>query len=223
MKLENEFTVDAPVDEAWEVMLDLERVTPCLPGASLTEQQGDEYKGKMTVRLGPVKQEYDGTVKFEETNEDEHRAILKADGKDQRGQGTASATITSTMSEENGGTKVKVETDMQLTGKAAQFGRGVQQDVAAKLLDQFAGCLEKEILSENVREEEPEPAAAGANGAESEESEEEPPVRKIQQESEVEPLDLGAASYEAILKRVVPVAVGVAVLVVLIRLFRRRR
>ena len=239
MKLENEFTVDAPVDEAWKTMIDLERVTPCLPGATLTEQEGDEYRGKMTVRLGPVKQEYNGTVKFEETDEDEHRAVLKADGKDQRGQGTASATITSTMSEENGGTKVHVETDMQLTGRAAQFGRGVQQDVAAKLLTQFADCLEKEILGENVQEEEPEPAAVSTNGsAEPGEigeavsangssgsnggSEEEPPVRKIQQESEVEPLDLGAASYEAVLKRAAPVAIGVAVLLVIIWLARRK-
>lgn len=240
MKLENEFTVDAPVDEAWGVMLDLERVTPCLPGASLTEQEGDEYRGKMTVRLGPVKQEYSGTVKFEETDEDDRRAVLKADGKDQRGQGTASATITSTMSEENGSTKVHVETDMQLTGRAAQFGRGVQQDVAAKLLTQFAECLEKEILGENVQEEdeeavastngsaaEPEEAeevAASANGSEEEsEDSEEPKVRKIEQESEVEPLDLGAASYEAVLKRAAPVAVGIVVLLVLIRLVRRGR
>ncbi|HZY64292.1 MAG TPA: SRPBCC family protein [Rubrobacteraceae bacterium] len=222
MKLENEFTVDAPVDEAWEVMLDLERVTPCLPGATLTEQEGDEYRGKMTVRLGPVKQEYNGTVRFEETDEENQRAVLKASGKDQRGQGTASATITSTMSEENGGTKVKVETDMQLTGRAAQFGRGVQQDVAAKLLSQFADCLEKEILGENVQEE-PEPAAASSNGAGSEESEEEPPVRKIQQESEVEPLDLGAASYEAVMKRAAPVAIGLVVLFGVVWILRRRR
>ena len=222
MKLENEFTVDAPVDEAWEVMLDLERVTPCLPGATLTEQEGDEYRGKMTVRLGPVKQEYNGSVRFEETDEENQRAVLKASGKDQRGQGTASATITSTMSEENGGTKVKVETDMQLTGRAAQFGRGVQQDVAAKLLSQFADCLEKEILGENVQEE-PEPAAASSNGAGSEESEEEPPVRKIQQESEVEPLDLGAASYEAVMKRAAPVAIGLVVLFGVVWILRRRR
>lgn len=236
MKLENEFTVDAPVDEAWNVMLDLERVTPCLPGAQLTEQEGDEYKGKMTVRLGPVKQEYDGTVKFEETDEEEHRAVLKADGKDKRGQGTASATITSTMSEDNGGTKVHVETDMQLTGRAAQFGRGVQQDVAAKLLTQFADCLEKEILGENIQED-PEPAAASTNGSSAEpketgeatasangsEESEEPPVRKIQQESEVEPLDLGAASYEAVLKRAAPVAIGAVMLLIVIWLSRRRR
>lgn len=224
MKLENEFTVDAPIDEAWEVMMDLERVTPCLPGASLTEQEGDEYKGKMTVRLGPVKQEYNGTVKFEETDEEEHRAVLKADGKDQRGQGTATATITSTMSEENGGTKVHVETDMQLTGRAAQFGRGVQQDVASKLLDRFSDCLEKEILGGNAEEEEEaEETAASANGsAESEDSEEEPGVRKIEQESEVEPLDLGAASYEAVLKRAAPVAVGAVVLLIIVWLARRR-
>ncbi|MGF1471306.1 MAG: SRPBCC family protein [Rubrobacteraceae bacterium] len=234
MKLENEFTVNAPVDEAWEVMLDLERVTPCLPGAALTEQQGDEYRGKMTVRLGPVKQEYNGTVSFEDTDEDNHRAVLKASGKDQRGQGTANATITSTLNEEDGGTKVHVETDMHLTGRAAQFGRGVQQDVAKKLLTQFAECLEKEILGENVQEEESgpeeesEPAAAGANGSAerngsggSEETGEEPPVRKIHQESEVEPLDLGAASYEAVMKRVTPVAVGAGVLLVLFWLVRR--
>ena len=124
MKLENEFTVDAPVDEAWNVMLDLERVTPCLPGAALTEQEGDEYRGKMTVRLGPVKQEYNGTVKIEEADESSHRAVLKANGKDARGQGTASANITSTLHEENGSTRVKVETDMRLTGRAAQFGGG---------------------------------------------------------------------------------------------------
>ena len=231
MKLENEFTVDAPVDEAWKTMIDLKRVTPCLPGATLTEQEGDEYRGKMTVRLGPVKQEYNGTVKFEETDEDDHRAVLRADGKDRRGQGTASATITSTMSGENGGTKVRVETDMQLTGKAAQFGRGVQEDVAAKLLTRFADCLEKEILGENVHEEESEPAAAtngsagpgetaSANGSGG--SSEEPPVRKIQQENEVEPLDLGAASYEAVLKRAAPVAAGAVVLIVIIWLARRK-
>jgi carbon monoxide dehydrogenase subunit G len=227
MKLENEFTVDAPVDEAWGVMLDLERVTPCLPGASLTEQEGDEYKGKMTVRLGPVKQEYNGTVKIEDTDEESHRAVLKADGKDARGQGTASATITSTLQDENGSTRVKVETDMRLTGRAAQFGRGVQQDVARKLLNEFAGCLEKEILGQNVPDE-PEETTASTNGstdssaAESENGGQ-PRRRIIQNDEEVEPLDLGAASYEAILKRAAPVAVGTVLLAIVIWLARRRR
>ncbi len=147
MKLENEFTVDAPVDEAWNVMLDLERVTPCLPGAQLTEQAGDgEHKGQMRIKLGPVTQDYEGRVWFEETDESQHRAVLRADGQDARGQGTASATITSTLHEENGSTRVRVETDMQITGRAAQFGQGIQQEVASKIMDQFSDCLEKEVL-----------------------------------------------------------------------------
>jgi uncharacterized protein len=219
MKLENEFTVDVPVEDVWSVLLDLERVTPCLPGAALTEESGDEYKGEMKVRLGPVSQEYEGTVKIEEADESEHRAVLKAEGKDARGQGTASATITSTLQDEgNGSTKVHVETDMQLTGRAAQFGRGVQQDVAEKLLKRFAECLENEIMGGGA-EEESEPDASEAEPSEEEpstdgeggEEEEQPRRRIIQQDKEVEPLDLGEASQEAIIKRLkaaAPVAAG---------------
>jgi carbon monoxide dehydrogenase subunit G len=149
MKLENEFTVDVPVQEAWDVLIDLERITPCLPGAALTEQSGDdEYKGTMKVRLGPVTQEYEGTVKIDEADDEAHRAVLKANGKDARGQGTASATITSTLHEDNGGesTRVRVETDMQITGRAAQFGGGMHQEVAEKIMGRFADCLEKELF-----------------------------------------------------------------------------
>jgi carbon monoxide dehydrogenase subunit G len=234
MKLENEFTVDVPVEEAWNVMLDLERITPCLPGAALTEQSGEDYKGTMKVRLGPVTQEYEGTVKIDEADESEHRAVLKADGKDARGQGTASATITSTLHDEgNGGTRVRVETDMQITGRAAQFGQGVQQDVAEKLLSRFAECLENEIMGGGAEEEEEQPAASEARSSEEEPSadgaaeEEEQPRRKIiQQDQEPEPLDLGEASQEAVLNRVkkaAPVALGVGALVVLVLLLRRRR
>ncbi|MCA1728038.1 MAG: SRPBCC family protein [Actinobacteria bacterium] len=232
MKLENEFTVDVPVEEVWEVLLDLERVTPCLPGAALTEESGDEYKGEMKVRLGPVTQEYSGTVKIEEADESAHRAVLKANGKDARGQGTASASITSTLHDEgNDSTRVRVETEMQITGRAAQFGRGVQQDVAEKLLTRFAECLENEIIGGG--EEEPEPADTeteqsaeeepSADGAA--EEEEQPRRRIIQQDQEVEPLDLGEASQEAVLKRVkqaAPVAAGVAALVIVVWLIRRR-
>ncbi|MDQ3377093.1 MAG: SRPBCC family protein [Actinomycetota bacterium] len=146
MKLENEFTVSASMEEAWKAMLDLEKVTPCLPGAALTEQVGDEYKGTMTVKMGPVTQKYNGTVKVEEADESAHRAVIQADGKDARGQGTASATITSTLHEENGGVRVHVETDMQLTGKVAQFGRGIHKEVATKIMDRFSDCLEKELF-----------------------------------------------------------------------------
>ena len=146
MKIENEFTVDAPVQEAWNILLDLERVTPCLPGAALEETSGENYKGTMSVKLGPITQEYEGTVKFEETDEEARRAVLKAEGKDARGQGTVSATITSTLHEENRGTRVHLETDMQVTGRVAQFGRGIQQEVASKIMDRFSDCLEEEVL-----------------------------------------------------------------------------
>src|ERR671918_2543473 len=129
-------------------MNDLERVTPCLPGAQLTEQVGDEYKGEMSVKMGPVTAKYNGTVKIEEADDSEHRAVIRAEGKDARGQGTASATITSTLHDEgNGSTRVMVETDMQITGRAAQFGQGIQQQVSEKLLSRFADCLEEEIVN----------------------------------------------------------------------------
>jgi carbon monoxide dehydrogenase subunit G len=243
--MENEFTVEAPVEQAWETLLDLERITPCLPGAALEEESGDEYKGTMTIRLGPITQKYNGTVSFEETDEESRRAVLKADGKDARGQGTASATITSTLTEEDAGTKVHVETDMHLTGRAAQFGRGVQQEVATKLINQFAECLEKEIMGENTRDEPEQPtepeqdgataeaeesqeteAVVSANGSgteEADEEEEKPKRRVIQQDHDVEPLDLGEASREAVIRRVIPLAFGLGALIVVIWLVRRRR
>src|SRR5215218_5076772 len=233
MKLENEFTVNTSIDEAWKALNDLERVTPCLPGAQLTAEVGDEYEGTMTVKMGPVTQKYNGTVKIEDADESAHRAVIRADGKDARGQGTASATITSTLSEEEGGTKVYVETDMHHTGRAAQFGRGVQEEVATKLINQFAECLEKEIMGENTREEpeQPEPTeepeeAVSTNGSGEEtkgEEEEKPKRRVIQQDHDVEPLDLGEASREAVLKRVMPLAAGLGALIVVIWLVRRRR
>ena len=146
MKINNEFTVSAPVEQAWETMLDLERIAPCLPGAAIQEEKGDgEYDGTMKVKIGPITANYKGTVKFEETDEANHRAVLQATGRDARGQGTASATITSILQEEGDKTRVSVETDMKLTGRAAQFGRGIAQDVATKMLTRFAECLEEEI------------------------------------------------------------------------------
>ena len=145
MQINNEFTVSVPIQEAWDIMLDLERVAPCLPGAAIQESQGDEYQGTMKVKIGPITANYKGTVKVEEADEENHRAVVQATGRDARGQGTASATIVSTLQGEGEQTRVSVETDMHLTGRAAQFGRGIAQDVATKMLGQFADCLEKEI------------------------------------------------------------------------------
>ena len=180
MKISNEFTVGVPADEAWSVMLDLERIAPCLPGAAIQESEGDEYQGTMKVKIGPITANYKGTAKFEETDEENRRAVLKATGRDARGQGTASATIVSTLHEEGDDTRVKVETDMRLTGRAAQFGRGIAQDVATKMLEQFAECLEREISGGGAARE---AAAAptsedGGNGAGPQE-EEAPPAASV--------------------------------------------
>lgn len=162
MKINNNFTVSAPVDKAWKMILDLERVTPCLPGAALTGSSGDGYEGTMKVKIGPITANYKGNVKIEEADEANHRAVVEATGRDARGQGTASATIVATMQEENGKTNVQVETDMKLTGRAAQFGRGIAQDVAAKMLGRFADCLEREMLGSGQEAAAP-AAAAGAS------------------------------------------------------------
>ena len=278
MKIDNEFTVSAPIQQAWDTMLNLERIAPCLPGAAIQDEKEEgEYDGTMKVKIGPITANYKGTVKFEEVDEDNHRAVLQATGRDARGQGTASATIVSTLQEEGDGTKVSVETDMKLTGRAAQFGRGIAQDVATKMLDQFASCLEEEITGG------PEEGAAAAAGAAPQPSGEEngsrdgsqqaeaPPAaaaegtagrvidsedptvmaggmvegavvtgaasagatttgaeqpssqREAPRREEPEAFDVGAASQEAILKRVKPLLIGAGVLLVLIWLLRRRR
>jgi uncharacterized protein len=161
MKLQNEFTVPAPVERAWEVLLDVERVAPCLPGATIEGSEGDEYSGTMKIKVGPITSTYKGTVKIQESDEAARRAVMRAQARDSRGQGTAAATITSTMEEVEGGTRVQVETDMRVTGPAAQFGRGVMQDVSAKLMTRFADCLAGQMqASPDVTTTEEEPEAA---------------------------------------------------------------
>lgn len=160
MKINNEFTVGVPVEEAWNIMLDLERIAPCLPGAAIQGSEDDKYQGTMKVKIGPITANYKGTVKIEEADAENHRAVMEATGRDARGQGTASAKITSTLEGQEDSTHVQVETDMKLTGRAAQFGRGIAQDVATKMLGQFAECLEREIAGSPQ-----EGAAASATGA----------------------------------------------------------
>lgn len=146
MELSNEFEVALPVDEAWAVLTDVEKIAPCLPGAELQEVEGDEYRGVVKVKVGPITASYKGAARFEELDFDDHRAVLKAEGRETRGQGNASATITATLTATDTGTKVVVETDLAITGKVAQFGRGVLADVSGKLLDQFVHNLETTVL-----------------------------------------------------------------------------
>jgi carbon monoxide dehydrogenase subunit G len=141
VQLEHSFTVPAAIDDAWKVLLDIERVAPCMPGAALETVHGDDFTGTVKVKLGPIGLTYKGKASFVEKDEATHRAVIKAQGRDSRGNGTASATVTATLTEEGNSTKVEVTTDLDITGKPAQFGRGVMLDVGNKLIGQFADCL----------------------------------------------------------------------------------
>jgi carbon monoxide dehydrogenase subunit G len=141
VQLDHSFTVPVSIDEAWKVLLDIERVGPCMPGASIDSVNGDEFTGTVKVKLGPINLTYKGQASFVEKDEAARRAVINARGKDARGNGTASAVVTATLSEDAGSTKVNVRTDLDITGKPAQFGRGVMVDVGNKLIGQFAECL----------------------------------------------------------------------------------
>jgi uncharacterized protein len=148
MKLEHEFTVPAPVEEAWKVLLDVERVAPCMPGATLLTVDGDQFTGTVKVKVGPIQVTYKGQAKFASLDEAGHRAVIEATGKEARGSGTAAATVTAVLVDAGSSTiNVKVETDLDVTGRPAQFGRGVMAEVAAKLIGQFANCLADELGS----------------------------------------------------------------------------
>lgn len=141
MRLDHEFTVPAPIGEVWQAVVDPERVAPCMPGASLTKVEGDKFSGTVKVKLGPISLLYKGNGEFLEKDEAARKVTIKASGKDSRGAGTAAATVTLTLTETDGGTHGSVSTDLAITGKPAQFGRGLISEVGGKILDTFAGCL----------------------------------------------------------------------------------
>ena len=146
MQLVHEFSVPVPVEQAWQVLTDVARIAPCLPGAELTGSDGDAYQGLVKVKVGPITAQYRGTASFAEKDSERHRAVLKASGRETRGQGNASATVTAQMAQADGGTNVSIVTDLTISGRAAQFGRGVMGDVSAKLLEQFVRNLEAGVL-----------------------------------------------------------------------------
>ena len=146
MDLTNDFRVGVPVGQAWAVLTDVELIAPCMPGAQLQEVEGDEYRGIVKVKVGPITAQYKGVARFLERDEGAHKAVLRAEGRDTRGQGNANATITATLAADGDGTAVSVHTDLTITGRVAQFGRGVMADVSAKLLGQFVDCLEHKLL-----------------------------------------------------------------------------
>jgi carbon monoxide dehydrogenase subunit G len=145
VQLENSFTVPVPIDEAWRVLLDIERIAPCMPGAALDSVTGDDFTGRVKVKLGPINLTYQGKASFIEKDEAAHRAVIDGRGKDQRGNGTASAVITAQLKAQGDTTRVDVLTDLNITGRPAQFGRGVMTDVGNKLLGQFADKLAAQL------------------------------------------------------------------------------
>ena len=211
MELVNSFSVKVPIEQAWALLTDVEKIAPCLPGASLEEIEGEEYRGSVKVKVGPITASYKGKAHFERLDQDTHTAVLKAEGRDTKGQGNASATITAKLEEDVEGTNVTVSTDLAITGKVASFGRGVLADVSAKLLGQFVVALEdliandgKEVDAEEVSQSGPvsqsagEPSSDGAAAG----------GKRIFTPKETEPVDLLGMAGSPIIKRAIPAALG---------------
>jgi len=221
VKIEDSFRVDVPVEEAWDVLLDVERIAPCMPGAQLQEVEGDEYRGIVKIKVGPITAQYKGVAQIVETDEAARKVVLKAEGRDTRGQGNASAMVTATLTADGDGTVVNIDTDLNITGKVAQFGRGVMADVSSKLLGQFADNLKRDVLTGEaptapVAEPERPAGAPAAEGA--------PGVRKLDH-PEPEPIDL-AEHAGPIGKRLAPVIAAIVALVtlrVIVKRCKRRK
>ena len=201
MNIQDEFRVDVPVEEAWRVLTDVERIAPCMPGAQLQEVEGDEFRGIVKVKVGPITAQYKGKAQFTEMDEANHRAVIRAEGRDTRGQGNASATVTAALAPDATGTRVTIDSDVTITGKVAQFGRGVIADVSSKLLTQFVDNLERDVLSGS------EASSAAAAASEGPRTIDAP---------EAAPVDLLRTAGAPVLKRVVPALIIIVVVVVIV-------
>lgn len=208
MELQNSFTVPADVETAWKTLLDVEAIAPCMPGATLESVNGDEFTGNVKVKLGPVSMVYGGEARFVSKDEVAHVAVIEGTGKESRGTGTAKALVTTTLVQEGPNTtRVDVITDLTITGKAAQFGRGVMQDVAGRLVDQFAGNLEQVIGASGAVATAAVVASSDGSAAAIVETSTPAPMKQA------EALDLGSVAMGPVLKRAIPVVIGVLIVV----------
>lgn len=222
----NEFTVNRPIDEAWPIICDVERIAPCLPGAQLEEIEGDIYRGNVKVKLGAVSTKFKGEAHFVQRDDTTHTAELKAKGRDTGGRGNAEADIhASAEALSPTSTKCVVTADLHITGKVAQFGRGIMGDVSRKLIDQFSHNLNTMLDEQEPPAHEPAEAPAEATPEDSNvepaaepAAEEAPTVRKIEGPA-AEPVDLADMAGPALLKRIGP---AIAAIVVILLLLRRR-
>jgi carbon monoxide dehydrogenase subunit G len=221
MELTNEFNVGVPVERAWSTLTDVRVIAPCMPGAELREVEGDEYRGVVKVKVGPITAEYRGKATFLERDEAAHKAVLRAEGRETRGQGNAAATITANLEPDGDGTHVKVVTDLQITGRVAQFGRGVLADVSSKLLNQFVECLETTVLGGPA-----EPAAAPSGGNSASTSEEAGVSGDGASQAtapSAKPVDLIEVAGGSVMKRVGPVVAVLGALLAAVWVVVRRR
>ena len=248
MDLTNEFRVPVPPERAWAILTDIERIAPCMPGAQLQEVDGDEFRGIVKVKVGPITAQYKGTATFLERDEAGRRAVLRADGRETRGQGNASATITAALAPADGGaTDVTVTTQLTVTGKVAQFGRGVLGDVSAKLLDQFVACLESKVLADETgasgggsssdggsagggpevrngtASTSTSPSSSGASSSSTSTSPSSTARPAEGQPAEPEPVDLLGTAGAPVAKRLGPILAALAGFLLLRRVRRRRR
>ena len=212
MELNHHFTVNVPVAEAWKILTNVELIAPCLPGAQLQEVEGDTYRGVVKVKVGPIQAQFKGQASFLERNDVDHKAVLKGEGRDTGGKGNASALITAQLTSISPtSTKVEVNTDLAVTGKVAQFGRGAMADISDKLLAQFSQNLHT-LISEIPSETATEPAAVEVVEPT---TSAEPVVRKIDSPEAV-PLNLLDAAGSTMLKRALPVVAGIVVLILVL-------
>jgi carbon monoxide dehydrogenase subunit G len=236
MQLEHQFRVPVPVAQAWDVLLDVERIAPCMPGATVESFDGETIVGRVKVKVGPIQVTYAGTARFTDKDEASRRAVLEASAKEARGSGTATATITAQLQDDGGSaTNVTVTTDLAITGKPAQFGRGVMEEVGNKLLGRFADCLADTLGSGDATGSSSEPTPASAEPAPAESapaaatvgtptpaarpSPEPTPLRRPVENEAIDLLDTAGLP---VLKRAAPVIVGLVVLFLFWRLVRRR-
>jgi hypothetical protein len=212
MKIANEFTVSAPMDKAWDVLSDLEQVIPLMPGAQLVGRDGDDFLGKVKVKVGPVTSEFSGRARFVEQDREHHRAVIEGKGKEQRGTGNAAATVAAQLHDAGDRTRVTVDTDLKIVGKLAQVGGGMLHQVSEKLLGDFVQSLEAKLAADSAT-----PSNAAAEPVDS---------ATATAAAEPAPIDLLQLAGGGMLKKYAPA--GVAAMAVLLVIFivnalRRRR
>ncbi|MFN8044015.1 MAG: SRPBCC family protein [Mycobacterium sp.] len=216
MKIANEFTVSVPIERAWEVLTDMEQVIPLMPGAQLVGQEGEDYLGKVKVKVGPVTSEFSGKAHFVERDEATHRALIDGRGKEARGTGNAAATVTLQLHESGDHTRVTVDTDLKIVGKLAQFGSGMLQQVSEKLLGQFVDALEAKLAEGKAPAAAAEPAAAAAAPL----AAAAPP--RVVAAPEPEPIDLLDLAGDGAIQKYAIAGVAALVVLLLILVVRRR-